>query len=100
MRLVEVGRALEQFRAGFTPKRIPVEMGCLPGADHLIDLRGRRFERRADGDSMVMGGHNRPALALSEAGFRGPAAGFKGFQSLEQWLANQWVTKVNPGTVA
>src|SRR5437868_6616333 len=46
MRLVEVGRALEQFCAGFTPKRIPVEMGCLPGADHLIDLRGRRFERR------------------------------------------------------
>src|SRR4029079_2405923 len=100
MRLVEVGRALEQLRPGLAAERIPVDLSGMSGADHPIDVGGGRLERRADGDAMVMGRNNRPAHALSKAGLGCPAACFKGLQPLEQRLTDQRVAEVDPGAVA
>ncbi len=100
MLLVEIGGALEQFRAGFTAQRIPPDLRGMPGVGHPVDLGRRRFEGGPDSDAMVMGRHNRPSLALSNAWLRDPAARFKRFQALEQRLAHQRVAKVDADAVA
>ena len=41
-----------------------------------------------------------PALALSDARLRGPAAGFERLQPLHQRFTHQWVAEVDTGTVA
>src|SRR5204863_7185425 len=100
MRLVEVSRTFEQPRSRLPARRIPADLCRVSGAGHAINLRGRRFERRSDSDPMVMRRHDRPALAPPNARLGSPLARFARLEPLEQWLAHQWVAKVDPGAVA